>query len=70
MTGVLIGSSLLIVIVAALRSLLRGRVSARLIYALWGVVLLRLLLPFSLELNLPSAEGAAMTVYEHTSSPM
>lgn len=66
MTGVLIGSSLLIVIVAALRSLLRGRVSARLIYALWGVVLLRLLLPFSLELNLPSAEGAAMTVYEHT----
>ena len=42
MTGVLIGSSLLIVLVAALRTLLRGKVSARLIYALWGVVLLRL----------------------------
>ena len=66
MTGVLIGSSLLIVIVAALRTLLRGRVSARLIYALWGVVLLRLLVPFSLELDLPSAEGAVRTVYGHT----
>ena len=66
MTGVLIGSSLLIVIIAALRTLLRGRVSARLIYALWGVVLLRLLVPFSLELDLPSAEGAARTVYGRT----
>ena len=34
MTGVIIGSSLLIVLVAVLRRLLRGRVSARLIYAL------------------------------------
>lgn len=66
MTGVLIGSSLLIVIVAALRTLLRGKVSARLIYALWGVVLLRLLVPFSLDWNLPSAEGAARTAYERT----
>ena len=66
MTGVLIGSSLLIVIVAALRALLRGKVSARLIYALWGVVLLRLLVPFSLDWNLPSAEGAARTAYERT----
>jgi beta-lactamase regulating signal transducer with metallopeptidase domain len=65
-TGVLIGSSLLIVLVVALRALLRGRVSARLIYALWGVVLLRLLVPFSLDLDLPSAEGAARTVYGHT----
>ena len=66
MTGVLIGSSLLIVLVAALRTLLRGKVSARLIYALWGVVLLRLRVPFSLELDLPSAEGAARTVYGRT----
>lgn len=66
MTGILIGSSLLIVTVAALRTLLRGKVSARLIYALWGVVLLRLLVPFSLDWNLPSAEGAARTAYERT----
>ena len=44
MTGVIIGSSLLIVLVAVLRRLLRERVSARLIYALWGLVLLRALL--------------------------
>lgn len=66
MTGVIIGSSLLIVLVAVLRRLLRGRVSARLIYALWGLVLLRLLVPFSPELGLPSAEAAAREVYEST----
>lgn len=66
MTGVIVGSSLLIGLVAALRRLLRGRVSARLIYALWAVVLLRLLLPFSLDLSLPSAEGAARAVYGRT----
>lgn len=66
MTGVIIGSSLLIVLVAVLRRLLRGRVSARLIYALWGLVLLRLLVPFSPELGLPSAEAAAREVYERT----
>ena len=66
MTGVIIGSSLLIVLVAVLRRLLRGRVSARLIYALWGLVLLRLLVPFSPELGLPSAEGAAREVYGRT----
>lgn len=38
----------------------------RLIYALWGVVLLRLLVPFSLDWKLPSAEGAARTAYERT----
>ena len=41
-------SSVLIVTVAALRCLLRGRISLRLQYALWAVVLLRLLLPFQL----------------------
>lgn len=66
MTGVIIGSSLLIVLVAVLRRLLRGRVSARLIYALWGLVLLRLLVPFSPELGLPSAEAAAREVYGRT----
>lgn len=59
MTGVIIGSSLLIVLVAVLRRLLRGRVSARLIYALWGLALLRLLVPFSPELGLPRRGGCA-----------
>lgn len=45
MTEWIVTSSVLIVVVVALRYLLRGRISLRLQYALWGVVLLRLLLP-------------------------
>ncbi len=43
----LIGSALVLVIMA-IRSLFRGRISNRLLYALWLVVALRLLLPISL----------------------
>ena len=64
MTGAIVGSSVLIVVIAALRPLLRRRVSARVVYALWALVLLRLLLPFSIELGAPSAEAAVRTVYE------
>ena len=41
----IVTSSLLIVIVLLLRRVLRGRISMRLQYALWGLVLLRLLIP-------------------------
>lgn len=41
-------SSALILIVAALRALLKGRIRLRLQYALWGLVLLRLLIPVNL----------------------
>ena len=44
----IVTSSVLIVTVVALRCLLRGRINLRLQYALWAVVLLRLLLPFQL----------------------
>ena len=50
-------SSVLILIVLAVRFLLKDRLSARLKYALWGVVLLRLLVPFQIEL--PAAAGDA-----------
>ena len=43
----IITSSLLILIMAAMRKLLRGRIRPLLQYALWGIVLLRLLVPFS-----------------------
>lgn len=43
-------SSVLILIVLAVRYLFRNQLSARLKYALWGVVLLRLLVPFQIEL--------------------
>lgn len=48
MTEWIVTSSVLIAAVAALRCLLRGRISLRLQYALWAVVLLRLLLPVQL----------------------
>ena len=48
MTECVITSSVLIVVVLVVRSLFRGKISRRLHYALWGLVLLRLLLPFSL----------------------
>lgn len=48
MTAYIITSSVLIAVVVALRFLFRGRISRRMQYALWGLVLLKLLLPFSL----------------------
>lgn len=41
-------SSVLILIIAALRTVLKGKISLRLRYALWGLVLLRLLCPVNL----------------------
>ena len=45
MKAVLIASSILIVMIAVLRPLLRGRVDPRVQYALWLAVVLRLLVP-------------------------
>jgi len=47
MTEIIITSSILILIVLALRFLLRGKLSPTVIYALWAIVALRLLVPFS-----------------------
>lgn len=47
MTEWIVSSSVLIVIVAALRYLLRGKLSLRLRYCLWLLVLVRLLVPVS-----------------------
>ena len=44
----IITSSVLIAVVIALRYMLKGRISLRLQYALWGLVLIRLLLPMSI----------------------
>jgi len=49
MTDVLISSSALILILCVIRRLFKGRIRAKLQYALWGLVALRLLLPFSLD---------------------
>jgi|GEM_PF-792793 len=44
----IVSSSILITVIIALRHILKGRVNLRLQYALWGIVLLRLLIPFSI----------------------
>nr|WP_242834017.1 M56 family metallopeptidase [Desulfitobacterium hafniense] len=73
MLEVIITSSVLILMVVALRRLLRGRISSRLQYALWLLVAIRLLLPFSLfespisVLNaLPRQSGDWVTVVPTT----
>lgn len=48
MKSVLITSSILILLLAALRPLLRGRIDPRLQYALWLIIALRLLVPVEL----------------------
>lgn len=48
MISTVVTSSVLILVVIALRAIFRGKVSSRIQYALWGLVLLRALLPFSL----------------------
>lgn len=59
MTQWLISSSVLILAVAALRYALRGRISLRLQYALWALVLLRLLVPLSFGESAVSVMNAA-----------
>lgn len=54
----IISSSVLIAIIIALRYILRGKISLRLQYALWGLVLLRLLIPF----NIGSSSFSVMNV--------
>lgn len=44
----MVASSVLIVILVVLRQMLKGKISLRLQYALWGLVLVRLLIPFSI----------------------
>ena len=58
MIELLITSSLLILAVLAARVLLAGRISRRMQYALWGLVLLRLLLPVSLPQSRASVLNA------------
>ncbi len=47
MTEWILSSSILILVVICLRTVLKGKISLRLQYALWGLVLLRLLIPVS-----------------------
>ena len=55
MRGILITASILIVLIAALRPLLRGKIDPRAQYALWLLVAVRLLLPVNLFTSAYSA---------------
>ncbi len=58
----IITSSVLIAVIIALRYLLKGRISLRLQYALWGLVLVRLLLPVSIGRTAVSVLNAVPAV--------
>lgn len=59
MTEWILTSSVLILVVLFLRSALKGRISLRLRYALWAIVLVRLLIPFSFSDSAISVTGLA-----------
>lgn len=66
MREILLTSSVLILALLALRTLFRERISRRVQYALWGLVALRLLVPFSL----PGAGFSALSAAEPVSRTM
>lgn len=57
-----LSSSVLILVIMVLRRLLRGRIGLRLQYALWALVLARLLVPFSLPASQISVQNIAADV--------
>lgn len=67
MTEILLSSSLLILALALLRRLLRGRIDPRLQYGLWLLVALRLLIPGTLFTMPVSIAGAAENLRESVS---
>jgi len=60
----IVSSSVLIVVVILLRFILRGKISLRLQYALWALVLVRLLVPVSLGTSAMSVENLARRAAE------
>lgn len=62
----IISSGILIIIIVALRNVLKGKISLRLQYALWGLVLLRLLVPFSIGNSSISVMNVADKIAEQS----
>lgn len=73
MKDILITSSFLILVLLLLRRLFRNTISRRMQYALWGLVLVRLLMPFSLPSPLSvlnATRPVEQTVAEHLNHPI
>lgn len=64
MTEILVTSSVLIVVIALLRLVLRGKISQRVQYALWLLVAIRLLVPVSFVTSPVSVMNAVEPVTE------
>ena len=65
MKSVLITSSILIVLIAVLRPILRGKIDPRIQYALWLIVALRLLVP----VDLAHSAYSALALLERAEEP-
>lgn len=59
MTEVMISSSVLILLLCPFRCAFKGRVSSKVLYAIWGLAALRLLLPFSILGIVFAPDGAS-----------
>ncbi len=70
MTEWIIASSVLIAVIAALRFILRCKVSLRLQYALWALVLIRLLVPVSFGVSTVSVMNAIPAPLPETVLPV
>lgn len=66
MTNWIISSSVLILIVICMRCFLKGKISARLQYAMWIIVAIRLLMPFSFGSSILSVENLTGNFYSTT----
>ena len=66
MTEWILSSSIMILIVIGLRTVFKGKISLRLQYAIWGLVLLRLLIPVSFGSTDISIFNLAETVKEQS----
>lgn len=76
MTEWILSSCILILAVIALRTVLKGKISLRLQYALWALVLLRLLIPVSIGssrisvANLTAQREISITAQPHLENPV
>lgn len=64
-------STVLLIVVIVLRTILQGKVSARFLYALWGIAAIRLLFPFSLyEIPVTYEHGTHFAAGQMTAGTM
>ena len=66
----IVTSSILIAVIMVLRLIMKGKISLRLQYALWTLVLVRLLVPVNFGSSVLSAENLIAAAEKHTAVQM